>query len=93
MQMLWQTINPNQENEFNACAEAAITLFGAVGAFLAGYMNTVNIELWDMWTLTICSVVEGLLLILASMTNCIWVSYVAYVLFGMIYYFMLTIAR
>lgn len=91
--MLWHEINPTQENIYNGAIEAALTLLGVGGAVTAGYINNDLLKRFDLWILTGCSAIEGGLLIWAALTNEVWISYVTYVLFGMLYHFMITVAR
>lgn len=93
IQPLWQAITANELSEFNGSVEATVTLLGAVGALLTGYINNANIENWDIWILSACSATEGFLLLCASQTKHIWISYISYIGFGFTYYFIITIAR
>lgn len=93
IQFLWQQINPNHENVWNGAVEALLTLLGVGGAFLAGYMNSKKFERFELWMLTICSVLEGLLLLAGALTDSVWTSYITYVIFGMLFHFMITVAR
>lgn len=93
IQFLWQQINPDHENVYNGAVEALLTLLGVGGAFIAGYMNSKKFERFELWLLTLCSVLEGLLLLGGALTNSVWTSYVTYVIFGMLFHFMITVAR
>lgn len=73
--------------------EALLTLLGALGAFAAGHLDSKKFDRWDLWILTLCSAVEGCVLIWGALTDSVWISYVAYIIFGTIYYFMITVAR
>lgn len=93
IQFLWQQINPDHQNVWNGAVEASLTLLGVFGAFAAGYMNSKRFDRLDLWMLTVCSALEGLLLLASALTDSVWVSYVTYVLFGMLFHFMITVAR
>lgn len=80
-------------SEYNATVEATVTLLGAAGSLLAGYINNANFENWDMWILSACSAFEGFLLLCACQTTNIWISYISYIVFGFTYYFIITVAR
>ncbi|XP_055385322.1 thiamine transporter 1 isoform X2 [Condylostylus longicornis] len=84
--------NINSTYSYNGAVEAVLTLLGAVGTFIAGIFNSEHYQKWDLWLLALCSLFEGGFLILAAKTNSIWVAYVMYVLFGVVYFFMITIA-
>jgi thiamine transporter 2/3 len=44
-------------------------------------------------TLALCSVIEGTLLIMSAVTKSMVVAYILYVLFGVIYHTMITVAK
>lgn len=90
VQVLWLDID--QTNSFNGAVEATLTLFGAISCLLAGYISSENFEKFDIWILTICSLVEGIFIVISSQTNSIWVAYLMYILFGVVYMFMITLA-
>lgn len=92
VQFLWQEVNQDEQILFNAGAEAALTFFGAIAAFLAGFMTSKTFQKFDMWILTICSFVEGVFVVISSQTTSIWIAYAMYVLFGVLYTFMITVA-
>lgn len=92
VQFLWQEVDPDREYLLNAGVEATLTLFGATAAFGAGYLTSKKFQKYDSWILTVCSLVEGVFVIISSQTNSIWLAYIMYILFGILYSFMITIA-
>ncbi|KAJ8940048.1 hypothetical protein NQ314_010880 [Rhamnusium bicolor] len=92
MQPLWTAIvnNPHQPI-YNGVVEAVLTILGFVGALLAGVLK-VNWKILGELTLTICSLLQGFILIFSSQTEHVVVSYVCYILFGGLFHFMITIA-
>lgn len=92
-QLLWKEIYTNETELYNGAVEAAITLLGAIAAFAAGFFDSGKFKRYDMLILSICSAIEGGLLICAARTNSLAVCYAMYILFGMVYHFMITIAR
>jgi thiamine transporter 2/3 len=44
-------------------------------------------------TLALCSIIEGILLMLSATTKSMTVAYILYVLFGVIYHTMITVAK
>ena len=92
VQLLWQDIDPDQENFYNGAVEAALTLFGAISCLIAGGISSEKFEKFDMWILTFCSLLEGTFIIISSKTHSIWVAYSMYILFGVVYMFMITLA-
>ncbi|XP_037957224.1 thiamine transporter 1 [Teleopsis dalmanni] len=92
VQFLWKEIDPYHESFYNGAVEATVTLLGAVGAMTAGFMNSNRHKEWHMWILTICSLLMGAFLIISAITNLVWIAYAMYVLFGIFYFFVITIA-
>lgn len=92
VQILWKEIDPHQENFFNGGVEAALTLFGAISCLVAGFISSEKFEKFDLWILTVCSLLEGVMIIVSSLAQQIWVAYTMYVLFGIVYMFMITLA-
>jgi solute carrier family 19 (thiamine transporter), member 2/3 len=92
VQLLWLEIDKTEGVLMNAGVSAALTLFGATAAFLAGFWNSKAFKKYDLWVLTFCSLLEGTFIIVSSQTNSIWVAYSMHVLFGVLYSFMITIA-
>lgn len=90
VQVLWLDID--SKNSYNGAVEATLTLFGAISCLVAGFISSEMFEKFDMWILTLCSLVEGIFIIISSQTNSIWIAYCAYVLFGVVYMFMITLA-
>lgn len=93
VQILWGEIDPKRENTFNGGVEAALTFLGVWSAFGAGFLISKTFHRFDLWILTLCSLLEGVLIIISSMTTSIWIAYTTYVLFGVLYTFMITMAR
>lgn len=93
MQLLWKEIYAEETALYNGAVEAAITLLGAIGAFAAGFFDNKTFKRYDMLILTICSAIEGGFLLCAARTNSLMVCYAMYILFGMLYHFMITVAR
>lgn len=91
VQLLWLDIDPHQENFYNGAVEAAVTLMGATACLVAGFVPSDKFEKFDLWILTICSLVEGIMIVISSYTSSIWIAYIMYVLFGTIYMFMVSI--
>lgn len=91
-QILWKEIDENHESFYNGAVEATVTLLGAAGAMTAGLMSGVRHKQWHMWILTICSLLMGAFMIISAITNLVWVAYTMYVLFGVVYFFVITIA-
>jgi solute carrier family 19 (thiamine transporter), member 2/3 len=91
VQILWQDIDEERESLFNGGVEAALTLFGAISCLIAGYIPNTIFEKFDLWILTLCSLIEGIMITISGVTNEIWIAYIMYVLFGVVYMFMITL--
>ncbi|KAG5899298.1 hypothetical protein JTB14_029252 [Gonioctena quinquepunctata] len=91
MQPLWSVIvNDPTEPIYNGAVEAVLTICGFLGALLAGVFKadwTVKGEL----TLTVCSLLQGFILLFTSRTDHVVLSYICYVAFGVLYHFMITV--
>lgn len=93
IQSLWIEISPAETDLYNGAVEAAITLLGAMSAFAAGLLDSKRFNRYDVWILTVLTFVEAMLLLWAAYTPTLWSCYVSYVVFGIIYHFMITVAR
>uniref|UniRef100_A0AAG5D3A1 Reduced folate carrier n=1 Tax=Anopheles atroparvus TaxID=41427 RepID=A0AAG5D3A1_ANOAO len=92
VQLLWHEIDQEQGTLFNGGAEALLTLLGAASAMVAGYVANRIFEQWALWILTLCSGLQGGLVLYSGFATNIWVAYVLYILFGALYLFMITMA-
>ncbi|XP_062550418.1 folate-like transporter 3 [Armigeres subalbatus] len=92
VQLLWQQIDQEQEYLFNGGAEALLTLLGAISAMAAGYVANRIFEEWALWILTVCSALQGGLILYSGFSTNIWAAYTVYILFGALYMFMITMA-
>lgn len=90
VQVLWLDID--QGTSFNGAVEAAVTLLGAISCLCAGFISSENFERLDLYILTLCSLVEGVFIVISSQTSSIWIAYLMYILFGVVYMFMITLA-
>ncbi|XP_058066409.1 folate transporter 1-like [Anopheles bellator] len=92
VQLLWHEIDEDQGTLFNGGAEAVLTLLGALSAIIAGYVANRIFERWALWMLTVCSGLQGGLVLYSGFATNIWVAYTLYILFGALYLFMITMA-
>lgn len=91
IQVLWLEIET--ENVYNGGVEAGLTLLGAISAYGAGSIDSKIFQKYNLWILTICSLAEGGFIITAALTESIILSYAMYIAFGVLYMFMITMAR
>lgn len=92
-QLYWKFTDPNLEQFYNGAVEAVLTFVGTLSAFAAGSINSKFFEDYNMWILTVFSLVEGFVIVTASQVDSILVIYGLYVVFGCLYVFMITMAR
>lgn len=92
MQFLWKEQAPNNTSNYNGGVEAAATLLGAVGAIIAGLLNSNTHRNFYMLINSICGIILGGLLLMATFCNNVWISYINYVIFCTVFYFIVTIA-
>lgn len=90
---MWKETDADEKDLYNGAVEAALTLLGAIGAFAGGLLDSKRFNRYDIWILTALTTCEGALLLWGAHTKKLLVSYVVYVLFGMVYHFMITVAR
>lgn len=93
IQLLWKEIAPNETDLYNGAVEALITLLGAMSAFAAGLLDSKRFHRYEVWILTALTCIEAILLLWAAFTSYLWCCYIAYIVFGIIYQFMVTVAR
>lgn len=65
---------------------------GAAASLGLGWLRF-NWQVMGEATLAVCSIVEGALLVMSSVTKSMIVAYILYILFGVIYHSMITAAK
>jgi thiamine transporter 2/3 len=65
---------------------------GAATSLGLGWLHF-NWQMVGEATLALCSVIEGILLIMSAAARSMTVSYILYILFGVIYHTMITVAK
>ncbi|KAJ3652561.1 hypothetical protein Zmor_018515 [Zophobas morio] len=91
LQPLYETIQADDSNIYNGAVEAIITLLGFLAALLAGYLKF-DWEIKGELTLGIFSLIQGALVVVVSQTEYLFLCYGFYIVFGILYHFMITIA-
>uniref|UniRef100_A0A1L8DE13 Putative micronutrient transporter folate transporter family n=1 Tax=Nyssomyia neivai TaxID=330878 RepID=A0A1L8DE13_9DIPT len=92
VQILWNAINVNKDMIWNGAVEAAMTLLGAFSALIAGYThNSFLSNRRCIIPLVIVSLGSGLVIFLGAHTTNLYISYGAYLTFGVLYAFASTI--
>ncbi|XP_023031505.1 thiamine transporter 1 [Drosophila willistoni] len=92
IQFLWKEVAPDHLSTYNGGVEALATLLGAIGAFVAGFLNSNKRRSTYMLINSICAALLGGLLIWSSYSSNVWVTYVIYVIFSAIFFFIITVA-
>ncbi|XP_044726643.1 thiamine transporter 1 [Chrysoperla carnea] len=92
MQVFWgDIVGENDHQIYNGGVEALLTILSATAALVAGIL-TVNWTKYGELTLGLCTMLAGSILLCATIYKEIFVSYVAYVVFGTLYQFLITVA-
>ncbi len=84
-------IDSDQERFLNGGVEAMLTLLGAVSATVAGHTLNKSFAKYDIYLLTLCSFLQGGLILISAITSSIYVSYIMYILFGVSFHFIITL--
>lgn len=93
-QVLWDFIDSSEEVIWNGAVEATLTLLGTIAALCAGLLTNERLnEKGRIWTLAILTIISGFAILLAGFSQTRFISYVGYLIFGVIYSFLITIAR
>ncbi|XP_064537349.1 thiamine transporter 1 [Drosophila montana] len=92
IQFLWKEQAPEHQSNYNGGVEAVATLLGAIGAILAGMLNSNSRRSFYMLLNSVCVAILGALLLLAACCESVWVAYAGYALFCAIFFFIITVA-
>ncbi|XP_076752468.1 thiamine transporter 2 [Xylocopa sonorina] len=92
IQLLWQTAVSPEDKIYNGAVDFICTITGAITVFCIGKISFHWSLIRGNIIIAFVAVVEGLLLIAASYSHNIWLLYFAYIVFGIIYQAMLTVA-
>lgn len=91
VQALWGEVDSTQQAVWNGAVEAILTLLGAVVSLLAGYIHSSFLRpRSSLLALSVLSLGQGGAILLATTTNQLVVSYVGYIVFGILYAFTIT---
>ena len=93
IQVLWISIEDNEEVLYNGAVEAILTLLGACFALLAGkiHMNFLRKRNRMLLTLITMSCLQGVFVLLAATSQSLMMCYVFYISYGVAYAFGITI--
>ncbi|XP_077271318.1 thiamine transporter 1-like isoform X2 [Temnothorax americanus] len=90
-QLLWQTAVKPGDRIYNGAVDFAYAIVGAISVFSVGKIRFNWVRFGDI----ICSVfafLEGSILLASSYSYNIWLLYAGYIIFGVIYHTMVTVA-
>ncbi|XP_055640796.1 thiamine transporter 1-like isoform X2 [Toxorhynchites rutilus septentrionalis] len=91
IQALWGEVDQTQRAVWNGAVEAILTLLGAVVSLLAGYIHGSFLRpRSSLLALSVLSLGQGGAILLTSTTNQLVISYVGYIVFGILYAFTIT---
>lgn len=91
VQPLWTEINGDSGSPiYNGAVHSIVTILGFFGSLLAGVMKS-DWKLKGDLTLTICSLLQGFILLFCSRVEHVMSSYICYIANGALFYFMITI--
>uniref|UniRef100_A0A182JKS1 Thiamine transporter 1 n=1 Tax=Anopheles atroparvus TaxID=41427 RepID=A0A182JKS1_ANOAO len=92
VQALWSSIDETQPAVWNGAIEAAVTLLGAIVSLLAGYLHSGFLKpRTSLLALAVLSFAAGGAMLLATKTGDLIVSYLAYMVFCVLYAFAITV--
>ncbi|XP_067009605.2 thiamine transporter 1 isoform X2 [Anabrus simplex] len=99
IQNLWQDIrteieeNTGEEQQlYYAAVEAAYTLIGAATALACGWLK-LDWRILGEAALALCSILQGIALLISSFSSSLILAYCLYIIFGVLYHTMITIAN
>ena len=96
VQSLWKEIHDESgaTYEYNGLVEALATLCAAAAAFILSFkFMKVNWPVWGELTIGALSLLDSVVLLVASSTNVLWLAYICRIIFRTTYAFLITIAR
>ena len=94
VQSLWKQIaeDSGDSHEFNGLVEALATFFSALAALLLSLLK-VNWAVWGELVIGLFSLVDSIMLLIASASQMVWIAYLCHILYRTTYSFLITIAR
>ncbi|XP_065088130.1 folate transporter 1-like [Ochlerotatus camptorhynchus] len=92
VQGLWSTIGGPDTVLWNGAVEAVLTLMGTLVTLLAGFVPQKYLKLHiTIPCLSMIAILEGFAIFMATVTSNLTVSYVGYIMFGILHCFALTL--
>lgn len=93
IQVLWITIDDTEDDLYNGAVDAVLTTLSVASSLLAGriYINFLKSESLALITLIAMTSLQGIFIILASLSQSLISCYILYICYGMCYAFGITI--
>ncbi|XP_037903828.1 folate transporter 1-like isoform X2 [Hermetia illucens] len=92
-QILWHDIDPDRHKVSKGTVKAVAETLSAAASISVIFTRHRRFPRWfEVWILAAASVVESVLIFTMSITTHLWLSYSAYILFGVVYNFLITYA-
>ncbi|XP_076282411.1 thiamine transporter 1-like [Lasioglossum baleicum] len=91
IQLLWQTAVSTEDKIYNGAVDALYTIIGTMTVFCIGKVPF-NWSLIGDTVVSLMSFMEGILLVVSSYSYNIWLLYLSFIIFGIIYHTMVTVA-
>ncbi|XP_076662579.1 thiamine transporter 1 [Halictus rubicundus] len=91
IQLLWQTAVSPEDKIYNGAVDALYTIIGTITVFCVGKVPF-NWSLIGDIVVSFMSLMEGILLVISSYSHDIWLLYLSFIIFGIIYHTMVTVA-
>ncbi|XP_037945015.1 thiamine transporter 1 [Teleopsis dalmanni] len=93
VQVLWKDIEPEPSIAWNGAVDAVLTAFAALTALAAGYIHAGRFKpRASLLLLALLSALEGGAILMCCLTQNIYISYVGFIIFGVLYAFTITVA-
>jgi len=93
IQVLWITINDSKDNLFNGYVEGILTTLSVASSLIAGKIriNFLRSEFHTLISLIVLSTLQGVAILVASLSQSLMSCYILYICYGMFYAFGITI--
>lgn len=93
IQVLWITIDDSRENLYNGAVDAILTTLCVTSSLIAGKVrvNFLKSEFQTLISLIVMSSLQGVSILVASLSQSLMTCYILYICYGMFYAFGITI--
>lgn len=93
IQVLWITIDDTEDDLYNRAVDAILTTLSVASSLIAGkiHINFLKSESRSLMTMILMSSLQGIFIILASLSQSLIMCYILYICYGICYAFGITI--